>query len=93
MSSLRKESPLKNLRAVLFYYANKNPKEYKEVFSHYMELSLAKMRKERFFVGRLFGYRAGKYQVIWIDPYNYDCLVLDKKKRKALYVNFYGLIS
>lgn len=93
----QRPTTLPNLRAYLLYCA-RTPNKHKEVFRHYYERSKTELHRQRFFLGNLFGFKvkskkgAVRYTVIWIDPYNYDCLVLDHVEKKPKYKNLYGLI-
>ena len=90
-------SPLVNLRAYLLHCARR-PNEHREMFRQYYKRSTVELNRQRFFLGNLFGFKiktksgAVRYTVIWIDPYNYDCLVLDHVEKKPKYKNLYGLI-
>lgn len=93
----RRISPLINLRAYLLHCA-RTPNKHREVFRLYYERSMTHLHRQRFFLGNLFGFKvkskkgAVRYTVIWIDPYNYDCLVLDHVEKKPIFKNLYGLI-
>lgn len=88
---------LPNLRAYLKYLARK-PNANREVLEKHCKASLAQMRRDRFFVGKLFGYKVYTksnkvaYTVVWIDPYNYDCLVLNHQRSIVEFKNIYGLL-
>lgn len=90
-------SPLVNLRAYLLHCAKK-PNDHREVFKHYYQKSQRRLHQQRFFLGNLFGHKlktkkgAVRYTVIWIDPYNFDCLVLDHVEKLPKFKNLYGLI-
>lgn len=90
-------SPLVNLRAYLLHCA-RQPNKHRAVFEHYYQKSQRDLVRQRFFLGNLFGHKlktksgAVRYTVIWIDPYNYDCLVLDHAEKKPKFKNLYGLI-
>ena len=90
-------SPLVNLRAYLLHCARK-PNDHRAVLEQYAQKSQRALHKQKFFLGKWFGYKiktksgAVRYTVIWIDPYNYDCLVLDHVEKKPKYKNIYGLI-
>ena len=92
-----RKSPLPNLRAYLAYLARK-PNDNRKELETYCNASLAQMRRHRFFVGKLFGYKVYTksnklaYTVVWIDPYNYDCLVLNHQRRIVEFKNLYGLL-
>jgi len=88
---MKRETPLKNLRAVLKYLATYEFEENEKYFKHHCEKALRKMRSERFFLGRLYMYETNGWQVLWIDPFNYDCLI---RNRRGLvkYKNLYGLL-
>ncbi|QZE56162.1 hypothetical protein pEaSNUABM52_00304 [Erwinia phage pEp_SNUABM_52] len=92
-----RKSPLKNMRAYLAFLARK-PNDNRRVLEAYCNAALAQMRRDRFFVGRLFAHKVYTksnkvaYTVVWIDPYNYDCLVLNHRERKVEFKNLYGLI-
>ncbi|QZE57175.1 hypothetical protein MPK67_gp302 [Erwinia phage pEa_SNUABM_32] len=93
----QRPSPLPNLRAYLAFLARK-PNANRAVLESYCKASLAQMRRDRFFVGKLFGYKVYTksnklaYTVVWIDPYNYDCLVLNHQRRIVEFKNLYGLL-
>lgn len=92
-----RKSPLPNLRAYLAYLARK-PNANRKELETYCNASLAQMRRNRFFVGKLFAHKVYTktnkvaYTVVWIDPYNYDCLVLDHRRREVTFKNLYGLL-
>lgn len=88
---MRRDTPLKNLRAVLLYLAQNEYEANEKFFRLHCEKALRKMRSERFFLGRLYLSEVGRYQILWIDPYNYDCLIRDRRG-KAKYKNLYGLL-
>lgn len=96
---LPRERPtrLPNLRAYLMYLA-RSPNKNRDTLEKHCSAALAQMRKERFFVGNLFAHKvktkSGKtaYTIVWVDPYNYDCLVLNHQKRRVEFKNLYGLI-
>lgn len=88
---MRRDTPLKNLRAVLLYLARNEYEANEKFFRLHCEKALRKMRSERFFLGRLYLYKIGRWQILWIDPYNYDCLVRDRRGI-AKYKNLYGLL-
>jgi len=93
----RQESPLQNLRAYLAFLARK-PNDNRAELEKQCNAALAQLRRHRFFLGKLFAKKvftkSGKvaYTVVWIDPYNYDCLVLNHKRRIVEFKNLYGLI-
>ena len=88
---MRRDTPLKNLRAVLKYLARNEFEANEKYFRTHCEKALRQLRKERFFLGRLYLYETGRWQILWIDPYNYDCLVRDRRGN-VKYKNLYGLL-
>ncbi|QYW03607.1 hypothetical protein pEaSNUABM34_00305 [Erwinia phage pEa_SNUABM_34] len=96
---LPRERPtrLPNLRAYLMHLA-RNPNKHRAVLEVHCNAALAQLRKDRLFLGRLFAHKVYTksskvaYTIVWIDPYNYDCLVLNHIKRRVEFKNLYGLI-
>lgn len=89
---MKKQSPLVNLRSVLEYLATNEYEDNEKFFRYHCKKALHKMRGDKFFVGRLYLHKTGRWTILWIDPYNYDCLVRDERSGTVKYKNLYGLL-
>lgn len=93
----RAASPLTALRAVLLHAA-RTPKKNQEFLKEQYTKSMRQIQRSRFFLGNLWRYQLKSdkgvviYTVLWIDPYNYDVLVLNHRRMTTEFHRLYGLI-